>query len=180
MQEAEDALQGDGQLTDAVISSYFKLLSYKDEYEVARLHSDKRFIGDVRRQFGDAAKFRFHLAPPLLSSGKDARGRPRKKEFGSWMLPVFKVLAGMRGLRGTVFDVFGRTAERRMERELIVEFESLIDDLLTDLTTERLRKATDLVRLYMDIRGYGPVKEEAADKVRREVARQLAAFAAAA
>ncbi len=89
------------------------------------------------------------------------------------MLPAFRILARFRGLRGTVFDVFGRTAERRMERELIVEFEQMLDELLPALREDRLQEAIEIVQLYMDIRGYGPVKEESADLVRRQVAERL-------
>jgi indolepyruvate ferredoxin oxidoreductase len=169
----ESAIGGQGALTDAVARSYFKLLSYKDEYEVARLHSRKDFIASVRRDFGSKAKLRFHLAPPILNSALDARGRPRKKEFGGWMLPVFGVLALFRGLRGTAFDIFGRTDERRMERALIKEFEHLLEELLPALSEDRLQDATDLVSLYMNIRGYGPVKDESVDLVRRQVAERL-------
>jgi indolepyruvate ferredoxin oxidoreductase len=169
----ETAVGGQGALTDAIARSYFKLLSYKDEYEVARLHSRKEFIDSTRAEFGSGAKFRFHLAPPILNSGTDSRGRPRKKEFGAWILPVFRVLASLRGLRGTVFDIFGRTAERRMERALIDEFEQLLDELLPALREDQLQGATELIRLYMNIRGYGPVKEESVDLVRRQVAERL-------
>jgi len=164
---------GQGALTDAVARSYFKLLSYKDEYEVARLHTDKKFFDSVRAEFGSKAKFRFHLAPPILNSGTDSRGRPRKKEFGAWMLPVFKLLASLRGMRGTSFDVFGRTAERCMERELIAEFEQLLEELLPTLREEKLQDATELVQLYMKIRGYGPVKQASVDLVRRQVTERL-------
>ncbi|MDH5621849.1 MAG: indolepyruvate ferredoxin oxidoreductase family protein, partial [Gammaproteobacteria bacterium] len=167
--EHETSLGGDGRLADAVARTYFKLLSYKDEYEVARLHTRKEFIDSVRRAFGAKARFRFHLAPPILNAGKDARGRPRKKEFGAWMLPVFRVLAKLKGLRGTAFDIFGYTAERRMERALIGEFEHTIDGLLAVLDAGNLQAATDIVALYMKIRGYGPVKESSVVLVRREV-----------
>lgn len=173
VREADDALGGQGDFPLAVAKSYFKLLSYKDEYEVARLHSRKDFAASLRKTFGSGAKLRFHLAPPLLSRGVDARGRPRKKEFGPWMLPVFSMLARLRGLRGTAFDPFGRSEERRMERALITEFEDLVAQLLKDLSAEKLAGATELVGLYMDIRGYGPVKEEAVSQVRRRVADTL-------
>ena len=169
----ESRLTGNDELTWAVARSYFKLLSYKDEYEVARLHTRKEFLDSVRREFGPKAKLRFHLAPPLLNTGLDARGRPRKKEFGGWMLHVFRLIAPLRVLRGTPFDVLGLLAERRMERELIVEFEQLIDDLLPALREDRLQEARDIVALYMDIRGYGPVKAEAAELVRGQVAERL-------
>jgi len=169
----ESRLTGNDELTWAVARSYFKLLSYKDEYEVARLHTRKEFLDSVRREFGNKAKLRFHLAPPLLNTGIDARGRPRKKEFGGWMLHVFRLIAPLRVLRGTPFDVLGLLAERRMERELIVEFEQLIDDLLPALREDRLQEARDIVALYMDIRGYGPVKAEAAELIRGQVAERL-------
>ncbi len=179
VRETENAVGGNGDLAAAVAKSYFKLLSYKDEYEVARLHTRKEFLDSVRTEFGAAAKFRFHLAPPLLNSGTDARGRPRKKEFGAWMLPVFRVLASMRGLRGGAFDLFGRTAERKMERELIVEFEQLMNETLTSLAASELAAAREIVALYMDIRGYGPVKEESANRVRRQIADHLQIMAKA-
>jgi indolepyruvate ferredoxin oxidoreductase len=169
----ETAIGGNGQLADAVARAYFKLLSYKDEYEVARLHTRKEFIESVRSAFGAKAKFRFHLAPPIMNSAKDARGRPRKKEFGAWILPVFRVLAKLRGLRGTAFDIFGYTAERRMERALISEFEQLLDDLLPVVDAGNLLTATEIVSLHMNIRGYGPVKEESVGLVRRQVAEAL-------
>jgi indolepyruvate ferredoxin oxidoreductase len=153
----------------AVARSYFRLLSYKDEYEVARLHTSKKFLNSIRRDFGDNAKLRFHLAPPILNAGVDARGRPLKKEFGAWMLPVFRLLTKMRGLRGTSFDVFGRTAERRMERALVAEFEQLLDEVLPALRADNLDQASSFVRHYLDIRGYGSVKEESVRKVRDQV-----------
>jgi indolepyruvate ferredoxin oxidoreductase len=172
--QRETEIGGSGAFANAVARSYFKLLSYKDEYEVARLHTRKEFVKSIRAQFGAKAKLRFHLAPPFLNSKLDARGRPLKKQFGAWMLPVFSVLASMRGLRGSAFDVFGWTAERRMERALIVEFESLLGTLLPALTAERLQEATELVELFMNIRGYGPVKDESVKLVRQQLqARQF-------
>ena len=170
---AETRLSGGGELTRAVAKSYFKLLSYKDEYEVARLHTRKEFLDSVRSEFGSNAKLRYHLAPALLNTGLDARGRPRKKEFGGWMLHVFKLMAPLKVLRGTAFDVLGMTAERRTERELIIEFEELIDEVLPVLREDRLQEAASLVALYMNIRGYGPVKNESIDLVRGQVAEQL-------
>ena len=169
----ETGLSEAGSLTDAVARSYFKLLSYKDEYEVARLHTQTSFLASTRKNFGHKAKLRFHLAPPFLNTGKDARGRPRKKEFGSWILPLFRLIARMRGLRGTAFDVFGHTAERRMERALIVEFEQLVNDLLPVVGATNLAAASELIRCFMDIRGYGPVKEESVHLVRAAVAARM-------
>ncbi len=165
----EAGLSDDTELTEAVARSYFRLLSYKDEYEVARLHSRAEFLDAVRHDFGNKARLRFHLAPPILNSGVDARGRPLKKEFGAWILPVFRLLAKMRRLRGTAFDVFGKTAERRMERALISEFESRVDELLQVARPQNLAEISAIVRRYLDIRGYGPVKEASVSDVRAAI-----------
>ena len=169
----EAGLSDGDNLTTAVARSYFKLLSYKDEYEVARLHTQTPFLASIREDFGRNAKLRFHLAPPFLNGGKDARGRPRKKEFGAWVLPAFRLLAKMRGLRGTAFDLFGRTAERRMERALIVEFEQLANEILPVVNAHNLDAASELVTCFMDIRGFGPVKEESVRLVREAVATRM-------
>ena len=171
--DAELEAGGDSRFAKAVARSYFKLLSYKDEYEVARLHTQTGFLESVRRDFGTSARVRFHLAPPILNSGKDARGRPRKREFGAWMIPVFRLLASLRRLRGSRFDPFGGTAERRMERALILEFENRVEQLLGALDAANLDLATEIVSLYMDIRGYGPVKEQAIEEVRTRVANKI-------
>jgi len=165
LQRVREAEFSDDAFVAAVARSYFKLLSYKDEYEVARLHTQTDFVKSVRRDYGSKAKLRFHLAPPAMNGKRDARGRPRKKEFGAWILPVFGLLARMRRLRGTRFDVFGMTAERRSERALIDEFENRIDEILPALTAENVTQACGIVALYMDIRGYGPVKEQAVEDV---------------
>ncbi len=170
--DIERALDGDGTLTQTVAKSYFKLLSYKDEYEVARLHSSKAFSDAVRTKFGAGASLRFHLAPPILKSRKDARGRPRKREFGAWILPIFRILAKFRGLRGTAFDPFGLSAERQTERALIKEYEQLLEEILPTLRCAQLPDATELVGLYMNIRGYGAVKDDSIERVRRHLAVQ--------
>jgi indolepyruvate ferredoxin oxidoreductase len=162
--------------TAAVAKSWFKTLACKDEYEVARLHVDSGFLETVRRDFGENARIKFHLAPPILNKSVDARGRPRKKEFGAWMIPVFRLLAAMRQLRGTKFDPFGRTAERRMERRLIEDFEATLQTVLRDLDADNLALATEIIELFMEIRGYGPVKEEAVAKIRPQIEQKLAAF----
>ena len=170
---AETSLGKTEDLSDAVARAYFKFLSYKDEYEVARLHTQSGFLESVRKDFGENAKLTFHLAPPLLNAGLDARGRPRKREFGSWMIPAFRLLASLRGLRGTAFDLFGMAAERKMERALIGEFESTIDDLLSNLDPDNLSEAAEIVAIYMDIRGYGPVKEQSVVDVRARIETRL-------
>ena len=166
---AEAAVSSGDALSRAAARVYFKLLSYKDEYEVARLHTRDDFLASIATEFGAKAKLRFHLAPPVLNGKRDARGRPVKKEFGAWMLPVFRLLAALRGLRGTAFDVFGYTSERRMERKLIEEFETNIEELLTVLSGANIDAVAELIGKYMDIRGYGPVKEESVHDVRKEI-----------
>ena len=166
VREVETSLKVDDALSRNVADAYFRLLSYKDEYEVARLHTRPEFLRTIRNEYGIAAKLRFHLAPPLLVRKRDARGRPLKKEFGAWMLPVFRILAGMRRLRGTPFDLFGYTEERRMERGLILEFEDLLESALAGMTVDRLGTLNESVSRYLDLRGYGPVKEAAVEEMR--------------
>lgn len=175
VREAEAGLgRGDDRpLTDAAMRAWFKTLAYKDEYEVARLHTDTGFLETIRRDFGAQSKLRFHLAPPVLNAGLDARGRPRKREFGAWIIPVFKVLARMRRLRGTRLDPFSYSAERRMERALIGEFERTVDRVLERLDKDNVAEAAGIVGEYLEIRGYGPVKEEAVASVRQRVEDRL-------
>ena len=160
----------------AVARSYFKTLAYKDEYEVARLHADTGFLEKVRREFGDQATVKFHLAPPFLNKEKDARGRPRKREFGAWMVPLFRLLSGMRKLRGTRFDLFGWSADRRLERQLIDRFEQVFELLEQRLTADNLAEGTAIIELFLEIRGYGPVKTQALETVEPQIEERLAAF----
>jgi indolepyruvate ferredoxin oxidoreductase len=173
MRAEDEAAQGDGALTRAVAQAYFRLLAYKDEYEVARLHARSGFVDGLRREYGAGARIRFHLAPPVLNGRRDSRGRPLKKSFGAWMLPVFRVLAALRRLRGGPFDVFGYTAERRMERALIREFEETIDALLPCVGRAPVADSVAVVTPWLDIRGYGPVKDAAVRTARPLVAARL-------
>ena len=177
VRRTEEAITDGHTLTDVVARAYFKTLAYKDEYEVARLHIQREFLDRVRADFGTRATIRFNLAPPFLGSGKDARGRPRKREFGSWVVPVFRLLARLKGLRGTALDPFGKTAERRMERALIGEFEATIDEILASLTGANRDIACDIVGEYLEIRGFGPVKEAAARAAREKIRNGLDALA---
>jgi indolepyruvate ferredoxin oxidoreductase len=179
VRRTEEAVTAGDELADAVARAYFKTLAYKDEYEVARLYTDTDFLKNVRDDFGNSARLRFNLAPPILGGGTDARGRPRKREFGSWILPLFRLLARMRRLRGTAFDVFGKTAERRMERALIAEFEATVEEILGALTGANRALAAGIVSDYLDIRGFGPVKEASAQEVRTRIRGKLANFHAA-
>ncbi len=156
---AVEAQLGAGtKLTEAVARYLFKLMAYKDEYEVARLHSDTAFSDKIATMFEGDVKIVHHLAPPLLARKND-RGELTKRPFGAWIRPAFGVLAKMKGLRGTALDIFGYSAERRMERALIGEYRACVDELLRTLSSANVELATDIARVPEDIRGYGHVKE---------------------
>ena len=159
---------GSQTLTDTVAKSLFRLMAYKDEYEVARLHTQTGFAERLRRDFDGDFRIVHHLAPPFLASGKDWRGRPLKRAFGPWIRLPFHLLARMKGLRGTAFDPFGHTAERRMERELVVWFEELAARAAAEVSPATRNSWERILAMPQHIRGYGPVKEEAARRVRRE------------
>ncbi|MEZ5779370.1 MAG: indolepyruvate ferredoxin oxidoreductase family protein [Paracoccaceae bacterium] len=142
----------------AVAMGYHKLLAYKDEYEVARLHLET--AAKAREQFGGDFAMTFHLAPPIMAR-MGANGRPEKREFGPWVLTLFGILAKMKGLRGTALDLFGRSAERRMERALIAEYEADMAEIMPKVTPETLEAGIALAELPLQIRGFGPVKETA-------------------
>ncbi|MEP6740832.1 MAG: DUF6537 domain-containing protein, partial [Caldimonas sp.] len=148
-------------LTEAVARYLFKLMAYKDEYEVARLHADKGFLDKVAAQFegtmGKDFQLAYHLAPPMIAK-KNERGELQKQRFGPWMLSAFRVLARLKGLRGTPFDPFGRTEERRSERELIEEYSASIEEVLRTLGPANLGLAAEIARVPEMIRGYGHVK----------------------
>ncbi|MCA3083603.1 MAG: indolepyruvate ferredoxin oxidoreductase family protein, partial [Rhodocyclaceae bacterium] len=145
-------------LSAAVARYYFKVLAYKDEYEVARLYSDMRFQKKVADQFEGDYKLTFHLAPPVMSVGDPTTGEPRKKVYGPWMMTAFNVLAKFKGLRGTALDLFGYTEERKTERQLIADYEALVDELLRDVTVVNYETAVDLASIPEHIRGFGHVK----------------------
>ncbi len=146
-------------LTEAVARYLFKVMAYKDEYEVARLHSDTKFAEKIASQFEGDYKIVHHLAPPLFAKKND-KGELVKQQMGGWIRPAFGLLAKLKGLRGTALDIFGYTAERKMERQLIQDYRASIEQLLSKgLTAERLALATDIARIPEDIRGYGHVKE---------------------
>jgi indolepyruvate ferredoxin oxidoreductase len=170
VRRAESA-SGSENLTEAVARSLFKLMAYKDEYEVARLHMGTDFLDELRREFEGDFKVQYHLAPPFIPAKTDARGRARKRAFGQWIQMPLKVLARLKFLRGSAFDLFGYTAERKAERELIAWYERQIDAILDNVTSERLPDLLAIARAPMDIRGYGPVKDAAIPKVKAEVAR---------
>ena len=161
----------DDVLATAATASLFRLMAYKDEYEVARLHADPAFAARIEDMFEGDVRLSYHLAPPILAGGTDHRGRPRKRRFGPWMGRAFALLARTRRLRGTWADPFRHGADRRLDRDLVAWFERVLADLPgRDLPArDRLRVAA----APQGIRGYGPVREEAAERARAEVSRIL-------
>lgn len=145
-------------LTRAVAQSAFRLMAYKDEYEVARLHTDPAFRARIAEQFEGDYRLQWHLSPPLIAPLDPDTGRPRKLRFGPWVERLFSLLARLRRIRGRWYDPFGYTRERRTERRLIEDYFSDVDRLLDQLTLERIDEATQLAALPQRIRGYGPVK----------------------
>ncbi|WP_374660443.1 indolepyruvate ferredoxin oxidoreductase family protein [Phenylobacterium sp.] len=155
---AAEAPLGSDRLTRAVAVNLYKLMAYKDEYEVARLYTDGRFAQERNRAF-KGGKTKILLSPPLIAP-KGADGKPKKIEFSGWMLETaFPILAKMKGLRGGPLDIFGRTEERRMERGLIASYEAGLSKLLAGLNAERLSLATQIAQVPQGIRGFGYVKD---------------------
>ena len=148
----------DAKLAEVVARYLFKLMAYKDEYEVARLHTDAAFTKKIGDLFEGDYKLVHHLAPPLFAKRND-KGELVKQAYGPWMRSAFGLLARLKGLRGTALDPFGRSEERRTERALIAEYRKTVDELLARLTPERLPLALEIARLPEEIRGYGHVKE---------------------
>ncbi|HEU4375325.1 MAG TPA: DUF6537 domain-containing protein, partial [Telluria sp.] len=172
---AAETAQGLGnKLSTAVAKYYFKLMAYKDEYEVARLYTDGRFVEQLKSQFEGDFSLKFNLAPPLFAK-KDGKGHLVKAEFGSWMWSAFKLLAKFKGLRGGAFDIFGYSEERKMERALINEYREMVGGLLAGLNADNVANAVELANLPEQVRGFGHVKEAAVAKFRAEKARLLAA-----
>ena len=177
VRQAESSLPDTGSgrtLTAAVARGYFKLLAYKDEYEVARLHVDPAFRAGVAARFAGDYRLHFHLAPPMFARVDPRTGRPRKTAFGPWILPVFAVLAKLKFLRGTRFDPFGRHPERRAERAAIAGYERTVDELIDRLAAGTRELAVEIASLPEHVRGFGPVKEHALAEARRREAALLA------
>jgi len=175
VREAEAKLGAGNKLAMAVAKSLSKLMAYKDEYEVARLYTDGQFEAKLKQQFDGEFSVKFNLAPPLLAK-KDAQGRLVKAQYGSWTWQAFRLLAKMKSLRGTAFDIFGRTEERRMERALIAEYRALVQKLVAGLTADNLATAIEIAALPEKIRGFGHVKEKAVAQYRADLERLLAKF----
>ncbi|MDH3739985.1 MAG: indolepyruvate ferredoxin oxidoreductase family protein, partial [Hyphomicrobiales bacterium] len=146
-------------LSEAVARYLFKLMAYKDEYEVARLYTGKPFADQLAKTFKGDYTLKFHLAPPLIARRDRATGKPAKQAFGPAMISAFKILVRLKGLRGTAFDVFGYTAERKRERALISEYRHTISEILHNLGTKNLSLAVDIASIPEHIRGYGHIKD---------------------
>ena len=177
VQQAEnDRAKGKAGLAEAVARYYFKLLAYKDEYEVARLFTNGDFLRRVHDQFEGDYKLKFHMAPPLFARRDPETGELEKQEFGPWMMAAFRVLARLKFLRGTPLDILGRSAERKQERRLIAEYEAMVDELCNGLSARNHEIAIAIASVPEHIRGYGHVKEEHLEKAKAEEAALLRAF----
>lgn len=156
--------------------SLFRLMAIKDEYEVARLHTDPAFEAKIAALFDGDWSLRFQLAPPGLARVDSRTGRPRKIAFGPWILPVFRLLARVRRIRGTWLDPFGRTAERRMERALLAGYERLLDEIVQRLGPGNAQTAIELAAVPQQMRGFGLVKDANVKAAQERQALLLARF----
>ncbi len=168
--------KGRSGLADAVARYYFKLLAYKDEYEVARLYTSGAFAQRLNDQFEGNFKLKFHLAPPLFAKRDPETGQLLKKEFGPWMMSAFGLLARLRFLRGTAFDIFGYAAERKRERQLIADYETTLNELLGKLNHGNHELAVAIASIPEHIRGYGHIKDAHLEKAKAEEEALLRAF----
>jgi indolepyruvate ferredoxin oxidoreductase len=148
-------------------------MAYKDEYEVARLYSDGTFLDKIHRQFEGNVRLEFHLAPPFMAPRDRATGELQKRTYGPWMFQVFKILARLRRLRGTTLDIFGFTAERRLERRLIADYETVIGEVLAVLSPENHALAIEIARSPEQIRGFGHIKARSVEKAKAREAELL-------
>ena len=170
----EVLFSGGTALTEAVAKGFYKLMAYKDEYEVARLHADPAFKAQLEAQFEGVQRIEFHLAPPIFAKRDKTTGHLIKQSYGPWMLTAFGVLAKFKALRGTALDPFGRSAERQAERALIGEYEATIEQVLQALTAHNLSTAVALASLPEKIKGFGHVKERTMREAAAERLRLLA------
>jgi indolepyruvate ferredoxin oxidoreductase len=176
VREAEKkAKSGSTILSEATARNLFKLMAIKDEYEVARLYTDGSFAKQLSATFSSYDRLEFHLAPPILNR-RDESGRPTKSTFGPWMMKMFRVLAGLKGLRGTAFDLFGYTAERRMERRLLAQYEADLMTVCSRLDASNIEAAAALLSVPSLIRGFGHVKAGTVERAEAERERLLARF----
>ncbi|MEK9672894.1 MAG: indolepyruvate ferredoxin oxidoreductase family protein [Rhodospirillaceae bacterium] len=167
---------GSAQLAEAAARGLFKLMAYKDEYEVARLYGTGKFRRALREAFSGTQRVTVHLAPPLLSARDPKSGHLIKREFGPWIFWAFNLLAGLKGLRGTSLDPFGYTAERKQERQLIGDYEGVLEDLMRGLTADNHAVAVEIARLPQDMRGFGHIKMKNVQTAKAREADLLAQF----
>ncbi|MEX1108655.1 MAG: DUF6537 domain-containing protein, partial [Dongiaceae bacterium] len=163
-------------LAETIARNYFRLLAYKDEYEVARLFTDGRFADKIASQFAGDFKLNFHLAPPLAANRDPATGHLQKRSFGPWMLPAFRILSRLKFLRGGAFDIFGRSEERQMERRLIAEYEATIERLLNGLSSENHALAIEIATLPVRMRGFGHIKAANVEETKARETQLLARY----
>jgi indolepyruvate ferredoxin oxidoreductase len=180
--KAAEAAQAPGRcgFAEAVARYLFKLMAYKDEYEVSRLYADGSFMRQLRSEFDGDVRLQFHLAPPLFAPRDRATGLPRKLTFGGWILPVFRALAKLKFLRGSAFDPFGYTRERKTERRLIADYEAMLSEIMPRLTPDNHHLATGLAAIPEKIRGFGHVKARHLAAAKAEEAALLEQFCAGA
>jgi indolepyruvate ferredoxin oxidoreductase len=159
---------GETGLSEAVAKYLFKLMAYKDEYEVARLFTDGAFEKQVAAAFDGKLRYEFHLAPPLLAKKDPSTGRPRKMSFGPWIKPVFGLLAKFKFLRGTALDPFGYSEERKLERKLISDYLANLEELIATLTPQNRALAVAVASIPEKIRGFGPIKQRSVTAAKAE------------
>ncbi len=164
------SIEGGDAFVRAVARNLFKLMAYKDEYEVARLYTDGGFKRKIAAEFSGDYRLKFHMAPPVFNRGLDDQGRPKKSEFGPWMYAALSILKRLKFLRGTAFDPFGASHERRLERKLVEDYKSRISAVAGRLSEGGLKTALEIANLPDDIRGYGPVKLAAIEKAEERYA----------
>jgi len=169
-------VSSDTSLSEAVARYLYKLMAYKDEYEVARLYTDPEFIAKLQAQFKRGYTAKYHLAPPPLSKKDPVTRHLIKRDFGPWIFTAFKFLAKLKGLRGGAFDIFGRTAERRHERQMIEDCIEEVEEIASKLSSKNHEAAVVLASVPDEIRGYAHVKEKSIDAAKVLHDRRLAAF----
>ena len=172
--------EGSDELAKAVARNYFKLLAYKDEYEVARLYTDGSFRRQLDQELTGRYRIELNLAPQLLNARDPRTKRAKKRTFGRWIFPVLGLMAHGKRFRGTKLDLFGRSAHRRLERSLITTYEGVIDELLAHLTRANHELAVEIAEFPELIRGYDTVKEESVEATLARLDQLLAEFRGAA